>query len=78
MTLIWKEFLNLTDVLRNLIEPLHNFYTEKIDIKELNRRVAKAAKDYLAFFKDAKYMEFTNTMRSGLNNYHLYCVLNIF
>ena len=65
MTLTWKEFLNLAAVVQNLYEPIYNFFYKKIDIKELNRRVAKAAQDYLDLFKDAKYMEFTNTMRIG-------------
>ena len=54
MTLTWKEFLKLAAVEQNLIE-----------IKELNRRVAKAAQDYLDLFKDAKYMEFAKSMRIG-------------
>ena len=54
MTLTWKEFLNLAAVVQNLNEPLENFFYKRIDIKELNRRVAKAAQDYLDLFKDAK------------------------
>ena len=65
MMLTWKEFLNLAIVVQNLDEPIKNYFYKKIDIKELNRRVAKAAKDYLDLFKDAKYMEFSNTMRIG-------------
>ena len=65
MMLTWKEFLNLAIVVQNLHEPIENCFNQKIDIKELNRRVAKAAQDYLDLFKDAKYMEFTNTMRIG-------------
>ena len=65
MTLTWKEFLNLAAVVQNLFEPIFNCFDNKIDIKELDRRVAKAAQDYLDLFKDANYMEFTNTMRIG-------------
>ena len=49
MKLTFKESLNLVDVVQNLFEPIDNFYNEKIDIEELNRGVAKAAKDYLPF-----------------------------
>ena len=65
MTLTWKEFLNLAAVVQNLYEPIKNCFNKKIDIKELNRRVAKAAQDYLDLFKDSIYMEFSNTMRIG-------------
>ena len=65
MTLTWKEFLNLAAVVQHLYEPIKNCFNKKIDIKELNRLVAKAAQDYLDLFKDAKYMEFANTMRIG-------------
>ena len=65
MTLTWKEFLNLAAVLQNLYEPIKNFLYERIDIKELNRRVAKAIQDYLDYLEDAKYREFSNTMRIG-------------
>ena len=65
MTLTWKEFLNLAAVVQNLREPIKNFVDKKIDIKELNRRVAKAAKDYLDLLKDSKYMDFADTMRIG-------------
>ena len=36
---------------------------EEIDIKEKNRRVSVAAKDYVEFFNDLKYMEFMNEVR---------------
>ena len=65
MTLTWKEFLNLAFVVHNLYEPIEKFFYKKIDIKELNRRVAKAAQDYLDLFGDAKYLEFSHTMRIG-------------
>ena len=65
MMLTWKEFLNLAIVVQNLDEPIKNYFYKKIDIKELNRRVAKAAQDYLDLFKDAKYIEFAYTMRIG-------------
>ena len=65
MTLTWKEFLNLAAVVQNLTGPIHNCCNKKIDIKELDRLVAKAAQDYLDLFKDAKYMDFANTMRIG-------------
>ena len=71
MTLTWKEFLNLAAVVQILNEPIYNFFKKLIDINELNRRVAKAAQNYLDLFKDAKYIEFTNTIRIGSNNYHL-------
>ena len=71
MTLTWKEFLNLAAVVQILNEPIYNFFKKLIDINELNRRVAKAAQNYLALFKDAKYIEFTNTIRIGSNYYHL-------
>ena len=65
MTLTWKEFLNLAAVVQNLNQPIENCFFKKIDIKELNRRTVKAAQDYLDLFKDAKYLEFANTIRIG-------------
>ena len=65
MTLTWEEFLNLAAVVQNLDEPIDNFFDKKIDIKEFNRRVAKAVKKYLDLFEDVEYMEFAKYMRIG-------------
>ena len=70
MTLTWKEFLNLAAVVQNLFKAINNFSNEKIDKKELNRRVAKAAQKYLDLLKDTKIREFTKSMRIGENSCH--------
>lgn len=80
MTLTWKEFLNLAAVVQKLDNVCFNF-DKKSDIKEFNRQVAEAAHKYLNLLKDAKYMEFTKSMRIGKSIHKLkffieYCVLN--
>ena len=63
MGLTWDEFLKLATVISNLKKPIDDFYNKQIGIKELNRRVAAAAKDYLESFKDFKYMHFMEEVR---------------
>ena len=70
MTLTWKEFLDLAAVVQNLFKAINNFSNEKIDKKELNGRVAKAAQKYLDLLKDTKIIEFTKSMRIGENSSH--------
>ena len=65
MELTWKQFLNLAAFVQNLFEPYYDFYNKKIAITELNNRVAEAGQKYLDLFKDAKYIEFTASMRMG-------------
>ena len=68
MGLTWDEFLNLATVLTNLNDSIYDFASEKIGIKEKNRRVAAAAKDYLEFFNDFKYMRFMEKVRTSFSN----------
>ena len=63
MGLTWDEFLKLATVISNLRKPILNFHNKQIGIKELNRRVAAAAKGYLECFNDLKYMQFMNEVR---------------
>ena len=63
MTLTWKEFLNLAAVMQNLFESIHYINKEKIDIKELNRRVFETAQNYFDFLREARYMEFIKYTR---------------
>ena len=65
MTLTWKEFLNSAAVVQNLSNTIYNFDIKIDDIKEFNHQVAEAAQKYIGLFKDAKYMEFTKSMRIG-------------
>ena len=61
--LTWDEFLKLATIISNLWKPIAKFNNEKIEIKEKNRRVAAAAKDYFEFFNDFKYMQFMEEVR---------------
>ena len=63
MGLTWDEFLKLATVISNLGKPIAYFKTEKIGIKEKNRRVAAAAKDNPEFFNDLTYMQFMEDVR---------------
>ena len=63
MGLTWDEFLKLATVITNLDDSINYFASEKIGIKEKNRRVAAAAKDYLEFFNGLKYMHFIEELR---------------
>ena len=68
MGLTWDEFLKLATIITNLDDPIYYFDTKEIEIKEKNRRVAAAAKDYLELFNDPKYIEFMNEVRLSLTN----------
>ena len=63
MGLTWDEFLKLATIITNLNLSIYYFDKEEIDIKERNRRVAAAAKEYQEFFNDLKYMQFMNEVR---------------
>ena len=63
MGLTWDEFLKLASVISNLKIPIANFNNDEIGINEKNRRVAAAAKDYLEFFIDFKFMQFMEEAR---------------
>ena len=63
MGLTWDEFLKLATVITNLADSIYYFDKEEIEIKEKNRKVAAAAKDYLEFFNDLKYMQFMEEVR---------------
>ena len=66
MGLTWEDFLKLASVISSLRRPIHDLNSEKIEIKEKNRRVSVAAKAYLEFFNDLKYVEFMNDVRISL------------
>ena len=66
MGLTWEEFLKLASIITNLNVSIFYFDDKKIEIKEKNRRVAAAAKDYLEFFNDFKYMQFMEEVRISL------------
>ena len=63
MGLTWDEFLKLATVITNLAQSLANFGNDDIGIKEKNRKVVAAAKNYEEFFNDLKYMEFMEKVR---------------
>ena len=68
MGLTWDEFLKLATVISNLDDSIYYFNRTKKEIKENNQRVAAAAKDYLEFFEDLKYIQFMNEVRISLTN----------
>ena len=63
MGLTWDEFLKLATIINNLAFPIFYFNKEQIGIKEKNRRVAAAAKDYFEFFNELKYTQFMEEVR---------------
>ena len=63
MGLTWDEFLKLATIITNLDDSISHFDKEEIEIKEKNRRVATAAKNYLEFFNELKYIQFMNEVR---------------
>ena len=63
MGLTWDEFLKLATIITNLDDSIYYFDKEEIEIKEKNRRVATAAKNYLEFFNELKYIQFMNEVR---------------
>ena len=66
MRLTWEEYLQLAAVTTNLFLSIEYFDNEEIEITEKNQRVAAAAKDYLEFFEDLKYIQFMNEVRISL------------
>ena len=68
MGLTWEEFLKLATVITNLYGSINYFDKKKIEIKEKNRRVAAAAKNYKEFFNDFKYMQFMERVRKSFPN----------
>ena len=68
MGLTWEEFLKLATVITNLNYSIYYFDRTKKEIKAKNQRVAAAAKDYLEFFEDLKYIHFMNEVRISLTN----------
>ena len=64
MGLTWDDFLLLAATVTNLGNSIAIFIlSPEIDIEEKNRRVSAAAKDYLEFLKDLKYVKFMNEVR---------------
>ena len=65
MGLTWDEYLQLTAVIKNLAVSIAYFDEEEIEIKEKNRKVAVAAREYQEFFSDLKYMNFMEELRTS-------------
>ena len=63
MELTWDEFLKLATIITHLDDSIFYFDSKELGIKEKNRRVAAAAKNYLEFFNDLKYMHFMKEVR---------------
>ena len=63
MGLTWDEFLKLATVITNLDDSIYYFDDQKTKIEEKDRKIAAAAKDYLEFFDDLKYMNFMADVR---------------
>ena len=86
MVLTWEEYLQLAAVVTNLDDSLYYFDDEKIEIKEKNRTVAAAAKEYYEFFNELKYMHSMEEVRIRgrrdcthvLYLYHLYHIMTIY
>ena len=69
MGLTWEEFLQLTAIITNLNDSIYYFGQNRgIEIKEENRRVATAAKEYQELFSDLKYMKFMEEVRKIFKN----------
>ena len=68
MGLTWDEFLKLASIITNLDDSIYYFDSTEIGIKERNRRVSAAAKDYLEFFNDVKYIQFMDEVRISFTN----------
>ena len=71
MGLTRDEFIKLALIIMNLYDSIYYFDDRKIEIKEKNRRVRKAAKDYLEFFNGLKYMEFMNEVRISFEKFKI-------
>ena len=65
MGLTWDEYMQLTAVITNLFVSIYHFDKEEIEIKEKNRKVAVAAREYQEFFSDLKYMNFMEELRTS-------------
>ena len=65
MGLTWEEFLKLATVIWNLHWSIGFFHRDVIGIKEKNRSISAAAKDYFEFFNDLKYLKFMNEVRTS-------------
>ena len=61
--LTWDEFLKLATIITNLDDSLYFFKSKNIETEKKNQRVAAAAKEYLDFFNDSKYIYFMNEVR---------------
>ena len=68
MGLTWDEFLKSATLITNLSDSIYYYNRTKTKIKEKNQRVAAAAKDYLEFVEDLKYIHFMNEFRISLTN----------
>ena len=65
MGLTWDEFLKLATIITKLDDSIE-YFESKTSVKEKNRRVTEAAKEYLKFFNDLKYVQFMNEVRKSL------------
>ena len=68
MGLTWDEFLKLATIITNLYGSIYYFDKKEIEIKEKNQRVVIAARGYLDFFNDLKYIHFMNEVRISFTN----------
>ena len=68
MVLTWEEYLQLAAIVTNLSDSFYYFDDKKIEMKEKNRRIEAAAKEYHDFFNALKYMHFMKEVRISLAN----------
>ena len=82
MELTWDEFLKLATIITNLNDSMNDLndlfinifikYISIIEIEEKNRRIFAAAKDYLEFFDDFKYINFMTEVRIIMEKKDIY------
>ena len=72
--LTWDEFLKLSTIVTNLDDSIYFFKSKNKEIKKKNQRIAAAAKEYLDFFNDSKYIYFMNEVRISFTKMLLSCI----
>ena len=78
MVLTWDEFLKLATVITNLQKSIvFIFNNKRTGIEEKNRGVAAAAKEYLEFLSNFKYLQFMEDLRISLTKILLFSYLKI-
>ena len=63
MSLNFEVLVKLDSVVKKLYDSISYFDVPKIDIKEINRRMAEAANEYRNLLKDLKYLEAMKNVR---------------